>query len=135
MANSVQRKFSCPVELTLEIVSGKWKPVILAHLKQGSLHYSELRALIPALSDKVLTQRLRDLEELGLVLRHKRGARGSRSRYELTARGNSLRPVLKALYDWGELIAPDVGALIEPPQQAANSSLSTGLSRSRKRPR
>ena len=116
MAKSLQHKFSCPVELTLEIVSGKWKPVILAHLKQGSLRYSELRTLIPALSDKVLTQRLKDLEELGLVLRHKHGARGSRSRYELTARGKSLRPVLQALYDWGELIAPEVGAFIESPQ-------------------
>ena len=102
------------VELTLEIVTGKWKPVILAHLKQGSLHYSELRMRIPALSDKVLTQRLRDLEELGLVLRHKRVAGGSRSRYELTQRGESLRPGLQALYDWGELIAPEVGAFIQP---------------------
>lgn len=119
MANSLQRSFSCPVELTLAMVSGKWKPVILAHLKQGSLHYSELRTLIPALSDKVLTQRLKDLEELGLVLRHKQGARGSPSRYELTARGKTLRPVLQALYDWGELIAPSVGALIEPSQRGA----------------
>ena len=116
MAHSLRRKFSCPVELTLEIVSGKWKPVILAHLKEGSLRYAELRGLIPALSDKVLTQRLKDLEELGLVHRHKRGSRGSHSRYELTARGATLRPVLQALYDWGESIAPVVGALIEPDQ-------------------
>ena len=114
MAHSLQRKFSCPVELALEIVNGKWKPVILAHLKEGALHYSELRALIPALSDKVLTQRLKDLEELGLVVRHKRGGRGSPSKYQLTARGSSLRPVLQALYDWGEVIAKDVGAVIEP---------------------
>ena len=114
MAHSLCRTFSCPVELTLEIVSGKWKPVILAHLKEGSLRYAELRALIPTLSDKVLTQRLKDLEELGLVLRHKRGGRGSRSRYELTARGASLRTVLQALYDWGEFIAPVVGAVLEP---------------------
>jgi len=110
MAHSLRRRFSCPVELALEIVNGKWKPVILAHLKQGSLRYAELRALIPALSDKMLTQRLKDLEEVGLVVRHKRGGRGAHSRYELTRRGASLRPALQALHDWGELIAKDVGA-------------------------
>src|SRR5215510_16615766 len=104
MAHSLRRRFSCPVELALEILNGKWKTVILAHLKQGSLHYSELRALIPILSDKLLTERLRDLEELGLVVRHKSGGRGAPSRYELTARGRSLGPVLQALYDWGDRI-------------------------------
>lgn len=62
MAHSLHQKFSCGVELALEIVSGKWKPVILAHLKEGTLRYAELRALIPALSDKMLAQRLKDLE-------------------------------------------------------------------------
>jgi DNA-binding HxlR family transcriptional regulator len=114
LAHSLRRKFSCHVELALEIVNGKWKPVILAHLKQGSLRYAELRALIPALSDKMLTQRLKDLEELGLVARHKRGGRGARSQYELTPRGASLRPALQALHDWGELIAKDVGADVQP---------------------
>jgi DNA-binding HxlR family transcriptional regulator len=114
VAHSLHRKFSCAVELALEIVNGKWKPVILAHLKQGPLRYSELRALIPALSDKMLTQRLVDLEEIGLVLRRKRGGRGARSRYELTPRGATLAPALQALHDWGELIAGEVGAILAP---------------------
>jgi DNA-binding HxlR family transcriptional regulator len=118
MAFSLQRRFSCSVELALEIVSGKWKPVILAHLKQGPLRYAELRARIPALSDKMLAQRLKDLEELGLVLREKRGGRGAVSRYKLSTRGQSLRPVLQALHDWGELVAPQVGAVITPPLSA-----------------
>ena len=114
MAHSLRRKFSCPVEVALEMVSGKWKPVILAHLKQGALRYGDLRALIPALSDKVLTQRMRDLQELGLVVRKKQAGRGASSEYALTARGESLRPVLQALHDWGQLIAEDMGASIEP---------------------
>jgi DNA-binding HxlR family transcriptional regulator len=113
VAHSLRRKFSCPVELALEILGGKWKTVILSHLKQRSLRYAELRALIPALTDKMLTQRLQDLEELDLVVRHKSGGRGARSRYELTARGKSLRPVLQGLYDWGDRIAGEVGATIE----------------------
>jgi DNA-binding HxlR family transcriptional regulator len=121
MAHSLKRRFSCPVELAIEIVSGKWKPVILAHLKQGPLRYAELRARIPSLSDKMLAQRLKDLEELGLVLRDKRGGRGAISRYKLSARGASLRPVLQALHDWGELMAPQVGAVIQPPATAARA--------------
>jgi DNA-binding HxlR family transcriptional regulator len=52
MTRKLRRQFSCGVELTLSIMGGKWKPVILAHLKQGALRYGELRALIPGLSDK-----------------------------------------------------------------------------------
>jgi DNA-binding HxlR family transcriptional regulator len=116
MIPRLQRSFSCPVELAIEILNGKWKPVILAHLKERPLRYSELSARIPALSDKMLTQRLQDLAELGLVARRKQGGRGAPSTYELTARGKSLRPALQALYDWGELVAGEVGASIEPPR-------------------
>ena len=109
-----KRKYSCGVELTLEIIGGKWKPVILAHLKEGALRYGELRALIPALSDKMLTQRLKELEASGLVRRRKSGGRGARSSYELTSRALSLRAALQALNDWGEAVAGDVGAKIVP---------------------
>jgi DNA-binding HxlR family transcriptional regulator len=115
MAHSLQRRFSCPVELALEIIGGKWKTVILAQLKQRPLHYGELRKLIPGLSDKMLTQRLQDLEELGLVVRHKRGSRGAPARYELASRASTLKPALQGLHDWGSLIAAEVGAVIEPP--------------------
>lgn len=108
------RTFGCGVELALEILGGKWKPVILAKLTGGALRYAELRARIPALSDKVLTQRLNDLSELGLVVRHKRGGRGAPSSYQLTERALSLAPALEALYAWGEQIAKEVGAVIEP---------------------
>jgi DNA-binding HxlR family transcriptional regulator len=74
--------------------------------------------LNPRLSDKMLTQRLKDLEELGLVVRRKRGGRGASSTYQLTRRGASLGPALQGLYDWGELIAKDVGAVIERPKRS-----------------
>lgn len=115
MAKSFRRNFSCPVELALEVLGGKWKTVILAHLKERSMRYTELRAVVPALSDKMLTERLRDLEELGLVTREKKGGRGARSLYELTARGRSLSPVLQGLYDWGAAMAGEVGATIVSP--------------------
>jgi DNA-binding HxlR family transcriptional regulator len=113
MLKRLPSTFGCPVELTLEVLAGKWKPVILAHLKQGRLRYGELRSRVPKLSDKVLTERLRDLEEQGLV-RH-RNVDGDRtySVYELTDRGKSLGPVLDALYAWGETAAPDLGVKVE----------------------
>ena len=104
MEKNIPTTFGCPVELALTVLGGKWKTVILAHLKQGPLRYGELRARIPALSDKVLTQRVRDLETLGLVARDKEGA------YVLTQRGVSLGPVLQSLYDWGDAAAPELGA-------------------------
>jgi DNA-binding HxlR family transcriptional regulator len=112
MRRSLRRQFSCPVELALEVLGGKWKTVILAHLKQAPLRYGELRARVPALSDKVLGQRLRELEGSGLVVRHKKGGRGAPSRYELSARGRSLAPVLQGLHDWGERVSGEVGATV-----------------------
>jgi len=121
MAASLARVYSCNVELALEILGGKWKPVILAHLKEGPLRYGELRSLIRTsgrrlMSDKMLTQRLLDLEEQGLVERQKRGGRGAPSVYRLTKRGEGLRPALTALHDWAAAVAPEVGAtVLEPP--------------------
>ncbi|MFT3768152.1 MAG: helix-turn-helix domain-containing protein [Minicystis sp.] len=107
------RTFACPVELTMEILGGKWKTVLLAHLKGGPLRYGELRRRTPALSDKMLTARLHDLEELGLVTRDA-GRRGAPVSYALTARGRSLGPLLQALYDWGQEVAGEVGARLLP---------------------
>jgi DNA-binding HxlR family transcriptional regulator len=104
------RTFGCPVELSLELLGGKWKAVILARLKDGPLRYGELRRLIPQLSDKVLTERLADLKAVGL-LAPEGGRRGG---YRLSERGESLRPVLQALYDWGAEQASGLKVSIGP---------------------
>ena len=113
MANRLPKTVSCPVELSLEILSGKWKPIVLAHLKDGALRYGELRARIPRLSDKVLTERLRDLEDRRLIKLRKTSGPRQHWVYELSDTGASLRPVLEALYAWGELAAPALGVRIE----------------------
>ena len=102
------RLYGCPVELSLDLIGGKWKTVILARLKEGSLRYGELRRLIPGLSDKVLSQRLRELEEAGFVQRSTDPE--GQTRYALTAHGLSLSPALTALYEWGASTASQVGA-------------------------
>lgn len=116
MAPSLARRFSCPVELALEVLGGKWKPVILAHLKTQPLSYAELRRRIPRLSEKMLTQRLRDLLEQELIVQEREGRRGL---YRLTARGRSLGPVLQAMHDWGSGMAGALGAILEPPAAEA----------------
>lgn len=96
--NRLRKHYGCPVELAIELLGGKWKPVILAWLKESPMRYGELRRVIPALSDKVLTERLRDLREQGWV-------EVVDGRYRLTRRAESARPLLQALYDWGETVA------------------------------
>ena len=69
MAKRLPTYFHCPTEFTLAVLDGKWKTVILSYLKQRPFRYAELRKLVPRLSDKVLTERLRDLTRSGLVVR------------------------------------------------------------------
>src|SRR5258708_38091615 len=63
-----KRKYGCPVEFSIDLLSGKWKTVILSRLKVRPMRYGELRHVIPSLSDKILTERLRDLREAGFVM-------------------------------------------------------------------
>jgi len=100
--------FNCPVELALELLGGKWKPVILAHVKTGPKRYGELRRLIPKLSDKMLTQRLHELVDHGLLERDD-------AAYRLAPRAQRLRPALDALYEWGVWVADELGATIDVP--------------------
>lgn len=97
----LKKRYACATELTLDCLAGKWKTVILGRLKDGPMRFSDLAALEEALSDKVLTERLRELEEAGFVTRLTQMA-GGRQVYGLTPEGALLKPVLEALYDWGK---------------------------------
>ncbi len=97
----MERTYACPVELALEVLGGKWRVVVLARIKEGARRYADLRRLVPGISEKMLTQRLRELVDAGLVTR-RAGA------YTLTPRGESARAVLEALYAWGESLAPEL---------------------------
>jgi DNA-binding HxlR family transcriptional regulator len=106
--------YSCPVEVALEVLDGKWAPVILALLKEGVRRYAELRRRIPGISEKMLTQRLRALEARGLVRRSVGEGRPAPVSYELTDEGWSLAPVLDALYAWGADRAERAGLDVLP---------------------
>ncbi|MGW2426411.1 winged helix-turn-helix transcriptional regulator [Streptomyces sp. NPDC001709] len=110
------QRFHCPVELTLEVIGGKWATVVLAHLKEGVHRYGVLRRRMPEVSEKVLSQRLRGLEARGLIERRSDGGNPPSVEYRLTEEGLSLVPVLEALYVWGEQRAARTGVRIEPPE-------------------
>ena len=91
----------CPVSATLRVIGGKWKPLILNELKGGKLRFGQLRGRIPEASHKVLTEQLRQLEQTGILQRTVYHETVLRSEYELTPYGESLRPILFALCEWG----------------------------------
>ena len=93
---------NCPVEATLELIGGKYKALILWHLSQGILRFSELRQVIKGATPKMLTQQLRDLEANGLVHREVYPVIPPKVEYSLTERGKSLLPILDALCAWGD---------------------------------
>ena len=94
-------KYNCPVGSTLELIGGKYKSLILWHLIDGTLRFGELRRLIPQATPRMLTQQLRELEEDNLVTRTIYPVVPPKVEYSLTDFGQSIRPILHAMYDWG----------------------------------
>ena len=93
---------ACPVETTLTLIGDKWKVLILRDLITGTKRFGELKKSIGSVSQKVLTAQLRDMEESGLVIRKVYAEVPPRVEYTLTELGYSLKPVLDALWNWGE---------------------------------
>jgi DNA-binding HxlR family transcriptional regulator len=112
-----RRNYGCPTEFAVDVLSGKWKTVILAYLHVRPMRYSELRTLLPTLSDKVLTDRLRDVVSAGLVVRRKSTTAARAELYALSERGESLGTVLSGLYAWGNLHAKTFGVHVGAPLQ------------------
>ena len=93
---------ACPVETTLMLIGDKWKVLILRDLMPGTKRFGELKKSIGSVSQKVLTAQLRDMEEKGLVNRKVYAEVPPRVEYSLTDLGRSLKPILDAMWDWGE---------------------------------
>jgi len=92
---------NCPVEATLELIGGKYKALILWHLSEGKLRFSELKKLLSSATPKMLTQQLRELENQRLIHREVFPVIPPKVEYSLTDLGKSLMPVLVAMRDWG----------------------------------
>ncbi|MBR0061735.1 MAG: helix-turn-helix transcriptional regulator [Selenomonadaceae bacterium] len=93
--------FNCPVDATLSVIGGKYKPIILHHLIERTLRFGELRRIIPQASHKVLTQQLRELESDGIIHREVYLVVPPKTEYSLTPLGRTLIPIIAAMCDWG----------------------------------
>lgn len=92
---------ACPVEVTLTLISNKWKVLILRDLMPGTKRFGELRKSIGAVTQKVLTAQLREMEADGLISRTVYAEVPPRVEYTLTELGCSLKPILEAMWNWG----------------------------------
>lgn len=93
---------ACPVETTLTLISDKWKVLIIRDLLGGTRRFSELRRSIGRISQKVLTSNLRQMEDDGLIHRKVYAEVPPRVEYSLTDTGQSLKPVIDAMWNWGK---------------------------------
>ena len=101
---------ACPVETTLTLISDKWKVLILRDLLQGTKRFGELKKSIGHVTQKVLTAQLREMEASGLLTRKVYAEVPPRVEYTLTELGYSLKPILDAMWTWGEAYKSSRGA-------------------------
>lgn len=92
---------NCPVDATINLIGGKYKSLILWHLIGHTLRFGELKKLIPNATPKMLTQQLRELEEDDLLIRTVYPVVPPKVEYALSELGESIKPILIAMYDWG----------------------------------
>ena len=100
---------ACPVETTLTLIGDKWKVLILRDLMPGTKRFGELKKSIGSVSQKVLTAQLRDMEKSGLVNRKVYAEVPPSVEYSLTELGQSLKPILDAMWNWGEEYKAAIG--------------------------
>src|SRR2546426_4393357 len=98
------RPTKCPAEITLSVVGGRWKTLILWQLFQGTKRFSELQRAMDGITQKMLTQQLREMEKDGLVHREVYPQVPPRVEYSLTSLGESLKLVIAAMCEWGTML-------------------------------
>ena len=102
MANRKQSEYKCPLEVTMEIIGGKYKGVIIGHLIGKTLRYNELQKLISHATPRMLIQQLKELESDGIIKRKLYPVVPPKTEYSLTERGEKLIPAIIELNKWGQ---------------------------------
>ena len=105
------KTYHCPVEATIEVIGGKWKPLILWWLHQKTYRFADLRRQIPGISEKMLIQHLRELEADGIVNRKVFSTVPPKVEYSLNDHGKTLKQALNAICDWGKKHMERIGAV------------------------
>ena len=112
----------CPVSFTLGQIGGRWKPNILFHLLDGKKRYSELKKNLPYISEKILIEKLKELEKDGLLLRKAKPVVPPFVEYELSKKGDSLKPVLDSIAKWGFSQMGDAAVAAKRPRPTRQSA-------------
>ena len=99
----LDKTYHCPVEVTLDVIGGKWKCVILWWLSYETRRFGDLKSLIPGITQKILTEKLRELEQDGLISRQVYAEKPPRVEYSLTPYGESIRPITDLMCAWGKI--------------------------------
>jgi len=120
----MKEHFGCPIQATSNVIAGKWKVLILWHLSAASSRFSELRGLLPGVSEKVLAAQLRELENDRLVIRTITQTVPPRVDYRLSAAGEELIPILRMMCVWAGL---HLGVLPNFPQRSIGADGSKRL--------
>jgi len=114
----LNNEFNCEKELTMSIMSGKWKIVILWHLgHEGPHRYGQLARLFKNISNRILTKQLRELEQDGIVARTVYDENPPRVEYLMTEHGFTILPIVDAMFDWGKQNMPYYAELAQKSQQ------------------
>lgn len=105
------RVYHCALDVTMELVGGKWKTIVLWYLRKDKKRFSELRKLIPGITEKMLSMQLRQLEKDGFVSRTVHAEVPPRVEYALTPHGKTLLPLLEEIAKWGRLMGKKHGTV------------------------
>jgi DNA-binding HxlR family transcriptional regulator len=120
----MKEHFGCPIQATSNVIAGKWKVLILWHLSDASSRFSELRGLLPGVSEKVLAAQLRELENDRLVIRTITQTVPPRVDYRLSPAGEELIPIMRMMCDWAGI---HLGVLPNFPQRSIGAAGSKRL--------
>ncbi len=108
------RIYHCGTDITMSFIGGKWKCVVLWYLRNGSLRFSELKRLIPDITEKMLSIQLKSLQKDDLIERYSFGKKAPfRVQYQLTPFGKSVIPVIEVITNWGIELGNNKGKLID----------------------
>lgn len=116
MSNKIRYKnkeYQCEFGFTLDLISGKWKGLVLWYLQNGTLRYGEIRKILGTVTQKMLTKTLRELEDDKLITRKVYPVVPPKVEYTITQRGMKLIPIFKQLIAWGSEVATLEGAIID----------------------
>jgi len=103
-----RKAVSCPVETTLAVIHGRWKVLVIHHLLEGVKRFGELHRALAGISHRTLAQQLREMEAHRLLRRKVYRQVQPKVEYSLTPLGESLKPILQAMHDWGEAYAAKI---------------------------